>query len=126
MGGQITERRVVFSLSDKIDREREEYLVIYENLLLWCLIRVERSEVASDDRDSSLNSCLQEIIIDFLHCSVSLDSLCERLFGEVLDHLELFVPVADSSGVKAVQWDQGRVIVCLGLTLECSLGDQPR
>ncbi len=99
---EVAEGRVVLICSNKVNCEREEYLIVNEDLLSRSFIWVQRGQVTTDNGDGTFYSCIQEIVIDLLNCSVTLDSLQECLFGEILDYLEFFIPVTDTSRVKTI------------------------
>lgn len=109
-GGQIAEWTLSFYSTSEVHCVREEDLVVDEHLLTRALIGVQRGEVTTDYPYCSFHCGIEEVVVYFCNGSIALHALQEGLFGEVLDHLELLIPVADSAGIKAVQRKQGGVI----------------
>ena len=97
--GEVTEGCII----NQIYRKGEEDLVIDEDLLARGLIWVQRSQIATNDSNGSLHSCIKEIIVDLSNSAVTLDSLHEGFFREILNDLEFLIPIADSSWVKTIQ-----------------------
>ena len=101
--GEIAEGRFTFDCPWEVYSIGEEDLVIDEHLLASALIGVQWSEVSTNDTDCSLDCSIEEIVVDLGNSSVPLNSLNESILGEVLNNLEFFIPVSDSSRVKAIQ-----------------------
>ncbi len=102
-GGVVLLRGQVAPALREIHGEAEEDVVVDEDLLLLRLVRVQSHQVAVNNRDRALDCGFQKVVVDFLDGSVPLHSLAEVFLREILDALELFIPVSDALGVKSVQ-----------------------
>lgn len=92
---QILERIV------RIDGEREENEVVHEDLLLLLFSWIQGRNTALNDCNSAFSCCVQEIVVNFWNCSISLSALGHIFFWEVLDYLILLIPVTNTFGIKA-------------------------
>ena len=82
----------------------EENLVKYVYVLSHWLIWVEGDNFTLDKSDSASCCCFKEVIVNLGYGSVSLHALNEILTWEVLNYLELFVPIVDLPWINSVQW----------------------
>ena len=87
-----------------VKSEAEEDVVVYEHLGILVLIRIQCGQTSFDNGNSTLSCSCKKIIVDLLQSSIPLASLSHITFGEILDHLILFVPVSHATWVQTVQW----------------------
>lgn len=92
---------------EEVDCEREEDVVVDEDLRDQGVVRVQRGQVAVYDGLGAFGGCVEEVVVHFVEGAVALDSLEELVLWEVFYYLEFFVPVADSFGVDSVERLEG-------------------
>jgi hypothetical protein len=87
----------------EINSETEENLVINVDVLAHRLVRVQRDDLTLDNGHGTFSRSFDEVTVHFSDSAVSLHSLDIVLAGEVLDNLELFVPVVQLLQVDSVK-----------------------
>ena len=98
----------------RVESVREEDLVIHEDVRVFLLCGVQRLHVPFDDGLCALGGRYDKIMIDLQDGSISLATLCDSLFREVLHDLVLFVPVAHTLWIESIQRHHSLVEFCLG------------
>jgi len=103
-GWELIARSQVLVTERSVDSVGEKDLVVDVDVLLDGLVRVERGELAFNNGLGPLNGSFHEVLVHFKLCSVFLDSVKVGFRWEVLNNLELFVPVTHRSWVVPEQW----------------------
>lgn len=111
-GCQVSEGGIVH----EIDCKGEEDLVVDENLLARGLVGVQGGQITTHNCDGTLDGSIKEVVVDLGDGTITLNSLHQGLLGEILHHLEFFVPIADSSGIKTEERNQRGLISINGLS----------
>ena len=115
--GVIIRRCEVLEAIHNVDSVREEDIIVDKHLTLLCLIWVQWCQVSFNNSHGSLSCCFKEVIVNLLHCSISLSALSHVIFWEILDDLILFIPVSNSSWVKSIEWADNLAEFVLGADL---------
>ena len=102
VGGVAIEGSGVLVGGWAVNRETEENLIVDVDVLAEGLVGIQRLDFTFDKSSGSSSGSLCKVSINFGDSSISLHSLDKVLTREVLDNLELFIPVMHLLRVNTV------------------------